>query len=80
MNEDASAGALIYYGLSGIELDFDSFDLGHGVILSRTYLHVMAHPMIAFAPAPPGEHHPGPWQALDAKPRRLLKNHCPSTV
>jgi hypothetical protein len=59
---------MIYYGLSGIELDFDSFDLGHGVILSKTYLHVMAHPIIAFAPAPPGEHHPGPWQALNAKP------------
>jgi hypothetical protein len=68
MSDDSSAEIMTYYGLSGIELDFDSFDLGHGVILSRTYLHVMAHPIVAFAPAPPGGHHPAPWQALRAKP------------
>jgi hypothetical protein len=57
-----------YYGLSGIALDFESVDLGHNVTLSRTYLHVMAHPMLAFSPAPDRGHHPAPWQALKAKP------------
>jgi hypothetical protein len=68
MSGDSSEQTRIYYGLSGIQLDFDSFDLGRGVILSKTYLHVMAHPIIAFAPAPPGEHHPAPWHPLKADP------------
>jgi hypothetical protein len=45
MSEDSSAKAITCYGLSGIELDFDFFDLGRGVTLSKTYLHVVAHPM-----------------------------------
>ncbi len=32
----------LYGGLSGIELDVDSFDLGHGVIISKTYAHLMS--------------------------------------
>lgn len=71
MSEDSSAETVTYYGLSGIELDFGSFDLGHGVILSKTYLHVMAHPVIAFAPAPTGGYHPAPWQALRANPKAV---------
>jgi hypothetical protein len=67
MSEESPAEPLIYYGLSGIKLDFDSYDLGHGVTLSKTYLHVMSHPMVAFTPPSPGEHHPAPWQALKAK-------------
>jgi hypothetical protein len=69
MSEEPSTKAITCYGLSGIELEFDFFDLGHGVTLSKTYLHVMAHPMIAFAPAPSGKHHPAPWQALKTRPR-----------
>lgn len=38
-----------FYLLSGVQLDFDFFDLGHGVSLSRTYVHLMGHPILAFA-------------------------------
>jgi hypothetical protein len=68
MSEDSFVAKPTYYGLSGIELDFNSFDLGHGVVLSKTYLHVMAHPIIAFAPAAPREPNPAPWRTLRAKP------------
>jgi len=57
-----------YYILSGIQLEFDSFDLGHGVTLSRTYVHLMSHPMLAFEPPPKGKHHPAPWQPVEASP------------
>jgi hypothetical protein len=57
-----------YYILSGIQLDFNSFDLGHGVTLSSTYLHLMSHPVLAFKRARPGKHHPEPWQPVEASP------------
>lgn len=56
-----------FYLLSGVRLDFDSFDLGHGVSLSRTYVHLMGHPILAFAPARKGKPSPDPWRQVDAK-------------
>ncbi|MGA8742981.1 MAG: hypothetical protein WB561_17475 [Terracidiphilus sp.] len=56
-----------YYVLSGIQLDFDSFDLGHGASLSRTYVHLMAHPMLAFTHPERGKPSPGPWRQVAAK-------------
>ena len=53
----------LHAGLYGLALVADSFDLGHGALLSRTYAHFMAPFMMAFAPAPRGQHHPGPWKA-----------------
>jgi hypothetical protein len=53
----------IYAGLAGMEPDFDVIDFGHGVILRRTYAHLMAPYLMAFKPAPPGKHHPAPWIA-----------------
>ncbi len=53
----------IYAGISLVSLDAESFDLGHGVMLTRTYAHLMAPFVMAFAPAPPGKHHPAPWSA-----------------
>jgi hypothetical protein len=53
----------LYAGLYGLELVPDSFDLGHGVAVSRTYAHFMAPFMLAFTPAPPGKPNPGPWKA-----------------
>jgi hypothetical protein len=55
-----------FYLLSGVQLDFDSFDLGHGVSLSRTYVHLMGHPILAFAPAKEGEPSPAPWRTVVA--------------
>lgn len=54
---------VLYLGLTGGELDFESIDLGRGVVLRRTYAHLMAPYLMAFAPAPTGEPHPGPWKA-----------------
>lgn len=52
----------LYAGLYGLTLVPDTFDLGRGVAVSRTYAHLMAPFMMAFAPAPPGKHHPAPWK------------------
>jgi len=60
-----------YYALAGPELEFDSFDLGHGVILSKTFVHLMAHPVIAFSPAEWRKPHPGPWEAVKARPHTV---------
>lgn len=56
-------GSDIHAGLSGIELDEESYDLGEGILLRRTFAHLFAPFMIAFKPAPPGKPHPGPWQS-----------------
>lgn len=56
-------GENVYAGLSGLKLDEQHFELGHGVCLSRTYAHLMAPFLMAFKPAPPGLHHPGPLKA-----------------
>jgi hypothetical protein len=53
----------IFAGLAGIELGPPNFDLGSGVRISKTYAHLMAPFMLAYSPAPPGQHHPAPWSA-----------------
>ncbi len=53
----------VHAGLSGIALEEESFELGKGVVLSRTYAHLMAPFLMAFKPAPPGGAHPAPWKA-----------------
>jgi len=53
----------IYAGLSGLELDAESFDLREGIILRRTYACLFAPFMAAFARPESGKHHPGPWKA-----------------
>jgi len=53
----------IYAGLSGLQLEGDEIELGEGVVLRRTYAHLMAGCLMAFAPAPPGKTHPAPWKA-----------------
>ena len=59
-----------HYALSGVQLDAESFDLGHRVTLSRTYIHLMSHPMLAFSAAKTSKPHPGPWQPAERNPRR----------
>jgi hypothetical protein len=54
----------VFAGLAGARLLEERVELGSGVTLSKTYAHVMAPWMMAFAPAPPGQHHPAPWKAL----------------
>lgn len=55
----------IYLGLSDLELDVDEIELGQGVVLRRTYAHLMAPFLIAFSPAASGQPHPAPWKAAD---------------
>lgn len=54
----------LHAGLSGLELQEQSFDLGCGLMLSKTYAHLMAPFLMAFKPAPKGAHHPAPWKAV----------------
>jgi hypothetical protein len=69
-------------GLSDAVFAAEHFELGQGVTIARTYAHFMAPFLMAFAPAPPGQHHPGPW-----KPAKggfdidiTAELHIPSTV
>ena len=59
----------LHAGISNITLASDVFQLGEGITLRKTYAHLMAHFVVAFAPAPPGSLHPGPW-----KPAKTLAN------
>jgi Apea-like HEPN len=51
-----------YAGLSEVELPIDSYDLGLGLRLRKTYAHLMAPHLMAFARAEPGQPHPPPWR------------------
>lgn len=53
----------VHAGLAGLELDEASFELGGGICIIKTYAHLMAPFVMAFKPALPGTHHPGPWKA-----------------
>jgi hypothetical protein len=54
----------LYAGIAGVEIDVDHFDLGSGITVSRTYGHLMAPFLMAFAPAKAGKPHPTPWSAV----------------
>jgi len=56
-------GYRTYAGFSGIELAMPEYDLGEGLRLRRTYAHLMAPFLMAFAPPGPGGYHPAPWSA-----------------
>ena len=53
----------LHAGISNIVLEPEDFDLGEGVTIRKTYAHLMAHFVMAFAPPPPNSFHPGPWKA-----------------
>lgn len=52
----------LYLGLSGLVLEKEAFELGNGITIRKTFAHLMAPYMVAFAPAAPGEPHPAPWK------------------
>jgi hypothetical protein len=54
----------LHGGFAGIELPVDQFDFGEGIVMRRTFVHIMAPYMAAFAPASRGEPHPAPWRAV----------------
>jgi hypothetical protein len=53
----------LYGGISGCELELETYDLGEGVVLRSTYAHLMSPYLMAFAPPGPQGHHPAPWKA-----------------
>lgn len=56
----------LYAGLTNLKLlpDWDDFELGEGLVIRKTYAHLMASNTIAFSPpAKPGTHHGAPWKA-----------------
>lgn len=59
-------GTHVYAGISGVHLGVESFDLGEGVSLARTYAHLISPFIVAFAPPPgPKEPHPAPWSKAE---------------
>jgi hypothetical protein len=52
-----------YGGFSGVTLETERFEFTDGVEFRRTYAHVFASPMVAFAPPGSGGFHPAPWKA-----------------
>jgi hypothetical protein len=56
-------GKYLYGGLSGAQLPTDSFELGEGVVLKRTYAHLMSPCLMAFARPGSEGYHPTPWKA-----------------
>jgi hypothetical protein len=67
-NKDSSDTAKfkdLYGGISGCELNIDSFELGEGVVLSKTFAHLTAPFLMAFAPPGPEGYHPAPWSAAE---------------
>lgn len=54
----------LYGGIAGAGLTLDEFDLGQGITLEKTFAHIMAPYLAAFAPAEPGKPHPAPWKAV----------------
>ena len=53
----------LYAGIAGASVEVNSFHFGEGIVLSKTFAHLMAPFLMAFAPAELGQHHPAPWKA-----------------
>ena len=54
----------LFGGLAGASLGVDEFEVCAGLVIRRTYAHVMAPLMLAFRrPDAPSQHHSGPWKA-----------------
>lgn len=58
-----SKGLDVFGGLSGCKLSSETFELGEGLTLSKTFAHLLAPFMMAFSPPRPEGYHPGPWSA-----------------
>jgi hypothetical protein len=56
------ANKFLYGGISGVEMDVDSFDFGEDVVVRRTYAHLMSPCLMAFSPPGPARYHPAPWK------------------
>ena len=54
----------LFAGIAGVDSEIEEFEIGHGVMLRRTYAHFMAPFLMASSPAKPGAAHPTPWSAV----------------
>ena len=54
----------LFGGLTGASLGVDEFQICEGLVIRRTYAHLMSPFLLAFRrPELIGQHHPGPWKA-----------------
>jgi len=53
----------LYGGIARAELPCDSFDMGEGIVVSKTYAHIFSSFMMAFGRAEKGKPSPAPWRA-----------------
>ena len=54
----------LFGGLTGASLGVDFFEVCEGLVLRRTYAHVMSPYILAFKqPETPDRYHPGPWKS-----------------
>lgn len=61
---EALDDAPLFGGLTGASLGVNEFEVCEGLVLRKTYAHVMSPFLLAFRrPERPGQHHPGPWKA-----------------
>ena len=53
----------LFGGVAGAVLGMDEFEICHGLVLRKTYAHVMSPYVLAFRrPERGDQHHPGPWK------------------
>lgn len=63
-----AADSDLYAGLSGLELEDQEINFGHGITLRPIFAHIFTTDILAFErPATPNSYHPGPWQANSHK-------------
>ena len=54
----------LFGGVAGAVLGVDEFEICEGLVLRKTYAHVMSPYILAFRrPERPGQHHPAPWKS-----------------
>lgn len=53
----------MYGGIAGVQLPVESFMIGEGIELRRTYCHLFSTNMTAFSRPGPEGFHPAPWKA-----------------
>lgn len=64
----------LYGGFTGLKPPPEPIDFGHGLVLSKTFAHLIQAKVMAFTPAEPGSPHPAPWASV--RGGRGLDIHC----
>lgn len=63
----------LFGGIAGLELPVDEFEIAPGLSVAKTYAHLIAPFVLAFAPpARPSAPHPGPWASLQGRGLDIL--------